>query len=223
MSQALWDTVDHYFNSALIPPDPVLKGALERSRAAGLPSIAVAANQGKLLYLVAKLIGARRVLEVGTLGGYSAIWLARALPADGRLLTLEIDPKHAEVARANLAAAGLADRAEVRTGRAIETMPTLAGDPPFDLAFIDADKPSNPNYFQWALKLVRPGGLIVVDNVVRGGKVTEADGRDPNVEGVRRLTALVAAEPRVEATALQTVGEKGYDGPMVIRVKDAAG
>jgi predicted O-methyltransferase YrrM len=222
-SQDPWDAVDHYFNAALIPTDPALDAALERSAAAGLPAIAVAANQGKLLHLLAKLIGARRLLEVGTLGGYSAIWLARALPKDGRLVSLEIDPKHAEVARANLAAAGLSDRAEVRMGRAIDLLPALAGDPAFDMAFIDADKPSNPDYFAWALKLVRPGGLIVVDNVVRGGRVVETDGRDPNVEGVRRLTALVAAEPRVDATALQTVGEKGHDGLMIIRVNAAAG
>lgn len=217
--QSLWDAVDGYFNTALIPADPALESALERSRAAGLPAIAVAANQGKLLNLLAGLIGARRILEVGTLGGYSAIWLARALPNDGRLVTLEIDPKHAEVARENLAAAGLADRAEVRTGRAIELLPVLANDTPFDLAFIDADKPSNPDYFDWALKLVRPGGLIIVDNVVRGGKVVQTDGADANVVGVRRLVDKVAAEPRVEATALQTVGDKGHDGLMIIRVK----
>ncbi len=217
--QGLWDAVDGYFNAALIPPDPALDGALERSRAAGLPAIAVAANQGRLLNLLASLIGARRILEVGTLGGYSAIWLARALPADGRLVTLEIDPRHAEVAMGNLAAAGLADRAEVRTGRAIDLLPDLEREAPFDLAFIDADKPSNPDYFDWALKLVRPGGLIVVDNVVRAGKVVQTDDADANVVGVRRLVDKVAAEPRVEATALQTVGDKGHDGLLIIRVK----
>jgi len=218
-SQDLWNAVDGYFNGALIPRDPVLEGALERSRAAGLPSIAVAANQGRLLNLLAGLIGARRILEIGSLGGYSAIWLARALPADGRLISLEIDPQHASVARANLTAAGLADRADVRLGRAIDRLPELEGEAPFDLAFIDADKPSNPDYFAWAMKLVRPGGLIIVDNVVRGGLVADAESRDANVLGVRRLVDSVAAEPRVEALALQTVGEKGHDGLMLIRVK----
>lgn len=224
--QDLWDAVDGYFNTALIAPDRTLDDALARSAAAGLPAIAVAPNQGRLLNLIATLMGARRILEVGTLGGYSTIWLARALPKDGRLISLEIDPKHAEVARANLAAAGLDDRAEVRTGRAIDLLPALADTPPFDLAFIDADKPSNPDYFQWAFKLARPGGLIVVDNVVRGGAVADASSQDANVRGVRRMTDMVAAlaaEARVEATAIQTVGEKGHDGLMFIRVKDAAG
>jgi predicted O-methyltransferase YrrM len=217
--QALWDAVDLYFNEALITPDPVLEGALKRSVAAGLPPIAVAANQGRLLNLVAGLMSARRILEIGALGGYSAIWLARALPADGLLVSLEIDPKHAEVARENLRAAGLADRAEVRTGRAIDLLPALTSEAPFDMAFIDADKPSNPDYFDWALKLVRPGGLIVVDNVVRAGRVIETDGRDANVLGVRRLVEKISAEPRVEASALQTVGDKGHDGLLFIRIK----
>ena len=217
--QALWDAVDRYFNTALIPRDPALDAALERSRAAGLPAIAVAENQGRLLNLLATLIGARRILEVGTLGGYSAIWLARALPADGRLVSLEIDPTHTEVARANLAAAGLSDRAEVRLGRAIDLLPALQGEAPFDLAFIDADKPSNPDYFTFAMTLVRPGGLIVVDNVVRRGAVTDPSTTDANALGVRRLVERVAAEPRAEALALQTVGEKGHDGLMFIRVK----
>ncbi len=218
-SRALWDAVDGYFNTALIPRDPALQGALERSREAGLPSIAVAENQGRLLNLLASLMGARRILEVGTLGGYSAIWLARALPADGRLVSLEIDPRHAEVARANLAAAGLADRAEVRLGRGIDLLPALEGGEPFDLAFIDADKPSNPDYFAWAMRLVRPGGLIIVDNVVRKGMVADASSQDANVIGVRRLVDRVAAEPRAEALVLQTVGDKGHDGLMFIRVK----
>ncbi len=217
--QTLWDAVDSYFNGALSPTDAVLEAALGRSRAAGLPAIAVAPNQGKLLHLMAKQMGARRILEIGTLGGYSALWLARALPADGRLVSLEIDARHAEVARANLAEAALDSVAEVRTGRALDLLPTLAHEAPFDLAFIDADKPSNPDYFDWALRLVRPGGLIVVDNVVRAGKIIETDGRDANVEGVRRLVDRVASEPRVEATALQTVGDKGHDGLMFIRVK----
>jgi predicted O-methyltransferase YrrM len=217
--QSLWDAVDGYFNTALIPRDPALEGALERSRAAGLPSIAVAENQGRLLNLLAGLIGARRILEIGTLGGYSTVWMARALPGDGQLISLEIDPKHAEVARANLAAAGLADRAEVRLGRGIDLLPALEGGTPFDLIFIDADKPSNPDYFAWAMRLIRPGGLIIVDNVVRRGLVAQAKSQDPNVIGVRRLVERVAAEPRAEALALQTVGEKGHDGLMFIRVK----
>ena len=212
--------MDEYFAEALIPYDAALEGALKASDAAGLPEIAVAPNQGKLIYLLAKMLGARRILEVGTLGGYSTIWMARALPADGRLISLELDPHHAETARANLHAAGLSDRAEVRTGRAIELLPHIEREAgaPFDLVFIDADKPSNPDYFAWALKLTRPGSLIVVDNVVRGGKVIEAGGRDPNVEGVRKLAAMLANEPRVEATALQTVGSKGYDGLIIARV-----
>ena len=220
MSDPLWSAVDEYFAEALIPYDAALEGALQASDAAGLPAIAVAPNQGKLLYLLAKMLGARRILEVGTLGGYSTIWMARALPADGWLISLELDPQHAETARANLRAAGFSDRAEVRTGRAIDLLPYIEreGGPPFDLVFIDADKPSNPDYFAWALKLTRPGSLIVVDNVVRGGKVIELDGRDPNVEGVRKLTAMLAKEPRVEATALQTVGSKGYDGLILARV-----
>jgi predicted O-methyltransferase YrrM len=220
-AQALWDAVDGYFNAELIPPDAALDAAQARSRDAGLPAIAVAPNQGRLLNVIARLMGARRILEVGTLGGYSTIWLARALPADGRLVTLEIDLHHAEVARANLAAAGLADRTEVRLGRAIDRLPELAGEPAFDLAFIDADKPSNPDYFAWAMKLVRPGGLIVVDNVVRRGLVADAKTTDANALGVRRLVEAVRAEPRAEATAIQTVGEKGHDGLMFIRVRAA--
>jgi len=217
--QKLWDAVDEYFNTALIAPDPALDGALERSRSAGLPAIAVAPNQGRLLNLLASFLGAERILEIGALGGYSSLWLARALPSDGRLISLEIDPDHAEVARANLAAAGLAGQAEVRTGRAIDLLPALTHERPFDMVFIDADKPSNPDYFDWALKLVRPGGLIVVDNVVRAGRVIDTGSSDANVLGVRRLVEKVAAEPRVEASALQTVGEKGHDGLMFIRVK----
>jgi len=217
--QALWDAVDGYFNAALIPPDVALDQALERSQAAGLPPIAVAQNQGRLLNLLVSLIGAKRVLEIGTLGGYSALWMVRALPTDGRLISLEIDARHAEVARANLAAAGFSDRAEVRLGRGIDLLAALDGDEPFDLVFIDADKPSNPEYFAWAIKRVRPGGLIIVDNVVRGGLVADAHSQDPNVLGVRRLVDCVASEPRAEALALQTVGDKGYDGLMLIRVK----
>ena len=220
MPEPIWSAVDEYFAEALIPYDAALEGALAASQAAGLPAIAVAPNQGKLLYLLAKMLGARRILEVGTLGGYSTIWLARALPEGGELISLELDPHHAEVARANLHAAGLADRSEVRVGRAVDLLPVIERESgaPFDLVFIDADKPSNPEYFTWGLKLTRPGSLIVVDNVVRAGKVIETNGRDANVEGVRRLTAMLGAEPRVDATALQTVGLKGYDGLILARV-----
>jgi predicted O-methyltransferase YrrM len=217
--QTLWTAVDAYFNTGLIPPDPALTSALERSRAAGLPSIAVAENQGRLLNLLASLIGAKRILEVGTLGGYSTIWMGRALPPNGRLISLEVDPKHVEVARANIAAAGLSDRVEVKLGRGMDLLPTFEDHPPFDLVFIDADKPSNADYFAWAMKLVRPGGLIIVDNVGRSGAVADAMSTDANVLGVRRLVDAVAAEPRAEATVLQTVGDKGHDGLMFIRVR----
>ncbi|GAB2787878.1 O-methyltransferase [Amycolatopsis magusensis] len=210
MDQQTWTAVDQYFTSALLPPDPALTATLESSTRGGLPPIAVAPLQGKLLHLLAKLTGAKSILEVGTLGGYSTIWLARALPADGRLITLEYEPKHAAVARANIEAAGLADRVEVRVGAALDTLPELEG--PFDLSFIDADKVNNPEYFRWALEYSRPGSVIVVDNVVRGGAVVQADSTDPSVQGVRKLHELIANEPRVDATALQTVGDKGYDG-----------
>jgi predicted O-methyltransferase YrrM len=214
MTHEQWTAVDRYITDLLVPPDPALDGALEASDAAGLPPINVSPNQGKLLHLLARLQGARTILEIGTLGGYSTIWLARALPADGRLITLEIDPKHAEVARANIARAGLSEVVELRLGRALDTLPQLAaeGRGPFDLIFIDADKPNNPDYFAWALKLSRRGSLIIADNVVRNGAVINAASSDPSVQGVRRLNELLAAEPRVSATAIQTVGSKGYDG-----------
>ncbi|MFC9328577.1 O-methyltransferase [Kitasatospora sp. NPDC057015] len=221
MSQQQWDAVDEYFSETLIGPDPVLEAATAGADAAGLPQIAVAPNQGKLLHLLALTQGARRILEVGTLGGYSAIWLGRALPADGTLITLEIDPKHAEVARANLERAGLGKIAEVRLGRAADSLAELEreGVEPFDLVFIDADKPSNPEYFARALRLTRPGSLIIVDNVVRGGAVADARSADPSVVGTRRLHDLIAAEPRVSATSVQTVGAKGYDGFALARVQ----
>lgn len=216
MSEKLWTDVDNYFEGVLIGDDAALDAARKANRAAGLPDIAVAPNQGKLLHLMARMIGAKRILEVGTLGGYSAIWLARALPAGGELVTLEYNPKHADVARANIEAAGLADRVTVITGAAIDTLPTLKG--PFDFSFIDADKQSNPDYFQWALKLSRKGSVIVVDNVVRYGQVIDAKSDDPNIRGIRRLNEIMAAEKRVDATALQTVGVKGYDGLAVALV-----
>ncbi|WP_437729495.1 O-methyltransferase [Sorangium sp. So ce861] len=220
MAQEQWSAVDRYITDLLVPPDAALAAALDASAAAGLPPINVAPNQGKLLNLLARIHGARTILEIGTLGGYSTIWLARALPAGGRLITLESEPKHAEVARANLDRAGVADRVELRLGRALDTLPKLAveGRGPFDLIFIDADKPSNPDYFAWALKLSRRGSVIVIDNVVRRGAVVDPGSADPNVQGVRRLYELLAAEPRVSATAFQTVGIKGYDGLAVALV-----
>ncbi|WP_406208593.1 O-methyltransferase [Kitasatospora sp. NBC_01560] len=220
-AQQTWDAVDAYFSEQLIGRDPVLEAAAAAADEAGLPHIAVAPNQGKLLHLLALTQGARRILEVGTLGGYSAIWLARALPADGTLITLELDPKHAAVARANLDRAGLGRVAEVRTGRAADSLAALVADgvEPFDLVFIDADKPSNPAYFARALELTRPGSLIVVDNVVRGGAIADAASTDPAITATRRLHELIAAEPRVSATSVQTVGAKGYDGFTLARVR----
>ena len=218
MAEDEWAKVDDYLVEALILPDPVLDQALADSDAAGLPAINVAANQGKLLMLIAQMAGARRILEVGTLGGYSTIWLARALPADGRLVTLEYDPKHADLARRNLRRAGFGEKVEVIVGRAIDTLPKLQDQAPLDLVFIDADKPSNPDYLAWALKLTRPGSVIIVDNVVRAGRVAEADSADANVIGVRRMMRMIAEEPRLEATAVQTVGAKGWDGLCVMRV-----
>jgi len=215
MTQVTWNAVDDYLNDTLVLPDAVLEAALQASLAAGLPNINVSPAQGKFLHLLARVQGARNILEIGTLGGYSAIWLARALPpGGGRLVTLEVDAKHAEVARANLARAGLANVTQVRLGRAIDTLPELERESagPFDLVFIDADKPSNPEYFAWALKLSRRGTVIVVDNVVRGGAVADATSSDAAVLGVRRLNQMMAAEPRISATAIQTVGSKGYDG-----------
>ncbi len=215
MTQETWNAVDDYLNDTLVLPDAVLEAALQASTAAGLPQINVSPPQGKFLHLLARVQGARNILEIGTLGGYSAIWLARALPpGGGRLITLEVDAKHAEVARANLARAGLANVTQVRLGRAIDTLPELERESagPFDLVFIDADKPSNPEYFAWALKLSRRGTVIVVDNVVRGGAVADAASSDAAVLGVRRLNQMMATEPRISATAIQTVGSKGYDG-----------
>jgi predicted O-methyltransferase YrrM len=214
MTQELWTAVDRYISDTLVKSDDALEAALRDSAAAGLPAINVSPNQGKLLYLLARMLGARNILEVGTLGGYSTIWLARALPADGRLVSLEIDPKHAAVARTNIARAGLAGVVEVRVAPALESLSQLAAEcrGPFDLTFIDADKPNNPDYFRRALELSRRGSLIIVDNVVRNGAVVDAANTDASVQGVRRLNELIAAEPRVSATAIQTVGSKGYDG-----------
>ena len=221
MSQEQWTAVDRYFTEMLAPPDPALDEALRSSAEAGLPAIQVSVNQGKLLHLLARSVGARRILEIGTLGGYSTIWLARALPPDGRLVTLEAEPKHADVARRNIARAGLAGVVEVVVGKAGETLPQLAAgdDAPFDFIFIDADKPGYPDYFRWALKLSRPGTMIIADNVVRKGAVVDAESTDANVQGVRRFIEQVAAERRVSATTIQTVGSKGYDGLCITLVQ----
>ncbi|MFI9031031.1 O-methyltransferase [Streptomyces sp. NPDC053560] len=220
MSQQQWTAVDDYFTSLLAPADEVLEAALRDSDAAGLPHINVAPNQGKLLHLLAQMQGARRILEIGTLGGYSTIWLGRALPADGRLVTLEYDARHAEVARTNLARAGLADRTEIRVGPALDSLADLVteGAEPFDVVFIDADKPNNPHYLDWSLKLTRPGSVIIGDNVVRDGKVADAHSADAGVQGTRRFLELMAEHPKLSATALQTVGSKGYDGFSLARV-----
>jgi predicted O-methyltransferase YrrM len=207
-----WNDVDAYISDLFVGSDPALEEALAKSDAAGLPPIAVAPNQGKFLFLLARIAGARTILEIGTLGGYSTIWLARALPTEGRLITLESVPKHADVARENIARAGLAGVVDVRLGPALETLPQLASESPFDFVFIDADKQTYPEYFTWALELSRPGTVIVADNVVRDGEVIDPSSDDPRVLGVRRFNELVAAEPRVSATAIQTVGIKGYDG-----------
>jgi predicted O-methyltransferase YrrM len=219
--QDQWNAVDNYVTDHLAPADEALTAALAASDAAGLPPIQVAPNQGKLLYLLAQLQGAHTILEIGTLGGYSTIWLARALPENGRLISLEYNPAHAEVARANIAHAGLDKIVEVRTGPALETLPKLATEPgagPFDLVFIDADKQNNPQYVEWALKLSRPGSVIIVDNAIRGGAVVDADSTDPAIVGTRRMYELLAQEPRLDATAVQTVGAKGYDGFLLGRV-----
>ena len=214
MSQVQWTAVDRYITDVLVPPDPVLDAALQAAEDAGLPAHHVAPNQGKLLAMLAQSIGARSILEIGTLGGYSTIWLARALPPGGVLITLEAHPTHADVARANIAHAGLTEVVEVRVGRALDTLPQLAteGRGPFDMVFIDADKPNNTAYFEWALKLTRRGSLIIADNVVRNGAVVDATSDDPSVQGVRRFYNALAAEPCVTATGIQTVGSKGYDG-----------
>lgn len=220
MSEEQWNAVDQYISDTLVGHDEALEAALADTASSGLPPINVAPNQGKMLMLFALLVGAKRILEIGTLAGYSAIWMARGLAPGGRLVTLEADAKHAGVARANIARAGLADRIEVREGQALDTLPVLHAEQagPFDLVFIDADKASIPDYFRWSLKLARRGSLIVVDNVVRGGAVVDTDSADASVQGVRAFNTLVAAEPRVTATAVQTVGIKGYDGFAMVLV-----
>jgi predicted O-methyltransferase YrrM len=221
MPQEIWTRVERYLADLFMPADPVMADVLKRSAEAELPSIEVAPTQGKLLMLLARLTGARRILEIGTLGGYSTIWLARGLPADGRLITLEMLPKHADVARANLETAGLADKVEIRVGPAIRSLAALAAEhaQPFDMIFLDADKESYVDYLAGSLTLSRPGGLIVADNVVRDGAVIDPANRSALVEGVRAFNRALAAEPRLEATAIQTVGSKGYDGFAIALVK----
>ena len=214
MNQEQWTAVDEYTADLFVGNDPVLKSTLADSTAAGLPEIAVSPAYGKLLTVLARSVGARNILEIGTLGGYSTICLGRGLPAGGRLVSLEFNPLHADVARNNIARAGLADQVEVIVGRAVDSLAALAaaGRGPFDLIFIDADKPGYADYLAWSLRLARPGTLIIADNVVRKGRVIEPDSDDAMVQGVRRFNELLAAEPRLDATILQTVGGKGYDG-----------
>lgn len=222
MDQARWTAVDRYVSDLLVPPEESLESALAASAAAGLPPIAVSAPQGKLLHLLARMSGARRILEIGTLGGYSTLWLVRALPKEGRLVTLELEPKHAEVARANFRRAGVDAQIELRIGRAGDSLARLIAEraAPFDFIFIDADKAGIPEYFTAALQLSRPGTAIVVDNVVRKGALADADSADTAVRGVRRFHELLAKETRVSATTIQTVGSKGYDGFTLAMVND---
>jgi predicted O-methyltransferase YrrM len=213
-SQTLWTTVDRFLTEKLLQPDPMLDAVRAANAAANLPAIDVAPNQGKFLHLLARMTGARRILELGTLGGYSAIWLARALPPGGRLITLEFAPHHAEVARSNIARAGLSDVVEIRVGPAVQTLAHMVAEhtEPFDFIFIDADKPGYPHYLDFAVQLSRPGTVILADNVIRDGDIVSSSSNDPIVQGTRRFLELLAAHPRLSATALQTVGSKGYDG-----------
>jgi predicted O-methyltransferase YrrM len=210
----VWTEVDDYIVSSLFETDPVLDAVLATNRKQGLPAIDVSAAQGKLLSLLVRIRGAKRVLEVGTLGGYSTIWMARGLPADGKVVTLELDPHHAKVAFSNFERAGVSDKVELRTGPALQSLETLAAENagPFDLIFIDADKPNNPNYLSWAMRLSRPGTVIICDNVVRDGTVLNDDGRDAYIEGARAAFSFIGGDKRLDGTAIQTVGAKGYDG-----------
>ncbi len=221
MDRDLFVAVDQYIDQLFVPEDAALEAARKSAVDAGLPEIQVSRGQGKLLYLLARLCGARRILELGTLGGYSAIWLGRALPPDGRMISLELDPHHADVARASIARAGLDDRVEVLVGRALDSLKQLKerGVEPFDMVFIDADKVSYPAYLERTLPLIRPGGLLAADNVVRAGKVLDPDSDDESVRGAATFNAALAAEPRVEAIVLQQVGAKGHDGLAIAVVK----
>jgi predicted O-methyltransferase YrrM len=222
MSQDQWSAVDRYFTEQLHLSDSTLEAAMQANAAAELPAIDVAPNQGKLLQLLARLVRANKILEIGTLGGYSTIWLARALRPDGRLISLEFSPKHAEVAKSNIQRAGLSDLVQIRVGAALDSLPHIEkeGLAPFDFIFIDADKPNNPDYLEWAIKLARPGTLIIVDNVVRDGAVADASSTDPAIQGTRKMFALMSRDTRLSATALQTVGSKGYDGFAMAVVMD---
>ncbi|WGW13562.1 O-methyltransferase [Saxibacter everestensis] len=221
MTNDQWTSVDSYLADLLVSEDSILVAVHDANAAAGLPSIDVSPVQGKFLMLLAQISGARSVLEIGTLGGYSTIWLARGTPVDSRIVTLEAEPKHAEIARSNFGHAGLADRIEIRIGPALETLPQLAqeGAGPFDLVFIDADKRNNPHYLEWAMKLTRPGSIIVCDNIVRDGQVADQGTSDPDVRGVRRFLEMTAEDERLDATAVQTVGSKGWDGFSIARVR----
>lgn len=214
MDQNLWNAVDRYLADTLVHPDQRIEEALEANACAGLPAIDVAPNQGKLLHLLARVQGARRILEIGTLGGYSSIWLARALPKDGQLVTLELNPKHATVARSNIQRTGLSSLVDIRVGPALDSLAALhAENPaPFDFIFLDADKPNNPNYLDWAVKFSRPGTLIIADNVVRDGAIVDGNSRDAGVTGTRTFLERLGSHPQLDATAIQTVGVKGYDG-----------
>ena len=214
MSEKRWSAVDAYFSDTVVGRDDVLEAALKANAAAGLPSIDVSAAQGKMLTIMARMAGARKALEIGTLGGFSSICIARALPDDGRLVTIEYLERHANVARTNIARAGLADRVELRQGAALDILPMIEAEGlgPFDFVFIDADKANNPSYLSWALRLSRPGTAIVVDNVVRSGRIADPSSKDPDVTGTRRMFEMMSQEPRLEATAIQTVGDKGWDG-----------
>ncbi|HMG03672.1 MAG TPA: O-methyltransferase [Edaphobacter sp.] len=221
MEQNLWNSVDRYLTDTLISPDQRIEDALEANACAGLPAIDVAPNQGKLLHLLARVQGAKRILEIGTLGGYSTIWLARALPSTGQLITLELNPKHATIAGSNVQRAGLSSRVDIRVGPALDSLAALHAEKPapFDFIFLDADKPNNPNYLDWAVKLSRPGTLIVADNVVREGAIVDETSKDASVKGTRTFLEKLGNHPQLDATAIQTVGVKGYDGFAIAIVK----
>lgn len=219
MNQQRWTEVDNYLTEQLVPQDDALLAALENNQAAGLPAIDVAPNQGKLLNLLAKMTGAKRILEIGTLGGYSTLWLARALPEGGKVITLEYEPRHAEIAAQNIRRAGLEHKVTLRVGAALDTLPTLADAAPFDMIFIDADKRNNPAYLEWAIRYSRQGTLIIGDNVVRNGHVADGDTSDWNIQGIRDFLTMMGSDPRLDATAIQTVGAKGWDGFSLALVK----
>jgi len=220
MTKDVWEAVDKYFDEMLIPHDSALDDALAAASAENLPAIQVSSVQGKLLHLLARIMGARNILEIGTLGGYSTIWMARALPEGGRIITLEADPKHAEVAQKNFTRAGVENKVELRLGKALDTLPKVAADGrgPFDMFFIDANKSNMPEYFEWSLKLARKGSVIIADNVVREGAVLDARSKDADIQGIRRFLEMVGKEKRVSGTALQTVSTKSYDGFALVLV-----